>query len=320
MRDRRRDIARIVCALALLAGSGAGHAQTVPDLVSRTSFRVCADPANMPFSDRKLEGFENKIAAIFGDALKRPVHYFWSPSGPGFVRNTLNDDLCDVIMGYTVGAETVLSTNPYYRSTYVIVAPKGSALNGVESLENPKLKGRKLGVFGGSPPVDVMSKLGMIGTAGIYPLIVDHRFFSPLTNMLDDLKAGKIDAAVVWGPLVGQAVRQSDGALVMTPLLKDVDKPGFSYRISLGVRHDETQWKHTLEGVLRARKADINKVLVDYDVPLIDDFGHLIPPQAAVNAGAPSVQPAADRGERSRRGAGAPPAGFKMPGPAPSNQ
>ncbi len=316
-----------IAAAAVLASALASPpalAQNVPDLVSRTAFRVCEDPANPPFSTRKKDGFENKIADIIADSLKRPVRYFWAPSGPGFVRNTLNEDLCDVVMGYTIGAEMVQATNPYYRSTYVIVVPKGSPLADVQSIDDPKLKGHKIGVFEATPPTDAMLKNGTLGQAKLYPLLVDHRFNSPLDAMLADLKAKATDAVVVWGPLIGESVKTSDGALVMTPLLKDVDRPGYSYRIALGVRHDENEWKHTLEGVLRKRKADINRVLADYNVPLIDNLGHLIPPATATSEAAPKIEPAATGGNAPAPQAGERskpvPKGFQMPGPAPTNQ
>ena len=297
--------------------------QVSPDLVSRTALRVCSDPSNLPFSNRKKQGFENKIADIIGDELKEPVRYLWAPSGPGFARNTLNSDLCDVVMGYTIGSEVVQSTNPYYRSTYVLVAPHGSDLVGVQSLDDPKLKGRALGVFAATPPVDVMLAKGLMDKAQVYPLLVDHRFDSPLTTMMSDLKGGKLEAVIVWGPLVGADVKASNGALVLTPLLRDVDRPGFSYRITLGIRHDEPDWKHRLEAVLRKRRADINRVLADYNVPLIDDTGKIIPPAQAQAEPAPRVEPANARA-RAPAGfdsPGTPPTqpGFKMPGPAPSN-
>lgn len=310
-----------VFAVALITSLPA-DAQHYPDLVSRTAFRVCSDPSNLPFSNRKQQGFENKIAEIFGQQLKEPVRYLWAPSGPGFARNTLNADLCDVIMGYTVGSELVQSTNPYYRSTYVIVAKKGSPLNGVETLDDPRLKGHTLGVFAATPPVDVMLSKGLMDKAQVYPLLVDHRFDSPLTTMMSDLQNGKTDAVVVWGPLIGWDVVKSSGSLVMSPLLKEVNRPGFSYRISLGVRHDELDWKHKLDAVLRSRRVDINKVLVDYGVPLIDESGKLIPPSEAVDPSAPalgmSARPSHDF-KRSDEHAASDAAGFHMPGPAPTN-
>ncbi len=313
-----------VAARALLLAPGLtlsspGVAQVSPDLVSRTALRVCSDPANPPFSDRDRTGFENKIADIVADQLKEPVRYLWAPSGPGFARNTLNADLCDIIMGYTIGSDVVQSTNPYYRSTYVLVTPARSALAGVRSLDDPRLKGHALGIFAATPPVDVMLAKGLMDKAKVYPLLVDHRYNSPLATMIGDLKSGTIEAAVVWGPLIGSDVKQSAGSLVMTPMLGDVDKPGFAYRITFGIRHDEPDWKHKLEAVIRVRQTDINKVLLDYDVPLIDDAGRTISSDEALHG--TSVAGAAPRARRTPADSKMPglvPQGFQMPGPAPS--
>ena len=307
------------CALCLTAFVSPLAAQVTPDLVSRTALRVCSDPSNLPFSNRGKNGFENKIADIVANQLKEPVRYFWAPSGPGFVRNTLNSDLCDIVMGYTIGSEMVQATNPYYRSTYVIVTPKGSPLVGIQSMDDPKLKGHKLGVFAATPPVDIMLAKGLMDGAKVYPLIVDHRFDSPLATILGDLATKTIDAAIVWGPLIGNAVKQSNGALILTPLLSDVDKPGFSYRISLGLRHDEPDWKHKLEGVLRARKKDIDTVLVDFGVPLIDNQGRLIAASRALDGAAPILTPTQNQGATPGKGPMPVPNTFRMPGPAPTN-
>lgn len=254
-------------------------AQTVPDMVSRTALRVCADAANMPFSNRQGEGFENKIAAIVADELKLPLRYFWAPSGPGFVRNTLQSNLCDLVIGYAAGAEIVQHTNPYYRSTYAIVAAKDGAYADVKSLDDPKLKGRHVGVFAATPPVDLLLAKGLMGGAKVYPLIVDHRFASPLNDMFADLKAKTIDIAVVWGPLAGLEAKKDD--LALTPLLKQGNDPDYSYRITFGIRHNEPDWKHRLEAVIRARQADLNAVLREYNVPLLDNSGHVLASAAA---------------------------------------
>ena len=276
-----------LAALSVAALASPGRAQTVPDMVSRTAFRVCEDSANMPFSDRKGEGFENKVADIVGSELKLPVRYFWAPSGPGFIRNTLQSGLCDIVIGYAAGAEIVQHTNPYYRSTYVIVALSDSPLAGVTSLDDPRLKGRHLGVFERTPPVDELVAKGLMADAKAYSLVVDHRFASPLGDLLTDLRNKTIDAAIVWGPLIGLDVKQANGALKMTPLLKQGNGPDYSYRITFGIRHNEPDWKHRLEAVIRARQTDINAVLNDYNIPLLDNSGQVIPPAATASAGKP---------------------------------
>src|SRR5436309_4035511 len=166
-----RVIARL--AAVLLSGAvsasfivfvSAARAQRV-DLVDRTALRVCADPANMPFSNDRGEGFENKIGDIVAAELKLPVEYTWFPQATGFIRQTLFAERCDVVMGYAQGDELVLNTNHYYRSTYAIVLRKGAGLDGVDSLADPRLQGRHLGVTAGTPPASIMAQLGLIGHA-----------------------------------------------------------------------------------------------------------------------------------------------------------
>ncbi len=132
------------------------------DLVDRAALRVCADPANMPFSNDKGEGFENKIAEIVAGELKMPVEYTWFPQATGFIRQTLFAKRCDVVMGYAQGDELVLNTNPYYRSTYALVYRKGTGLDGVDTLADPRLQGKRIGVVAGTPPGTVMARLGLI--------------------------------------------------------------------------------------------------------------------------------------------------------------
>ena len=208
------------------------------------------------------------------------------------------------MIGYAVGSDVMQSTNPYYRSTYVLVTRKGGPLAAVQGLDDPRLKGHAIGVFSATPPVDIMLAKGLMEKAIVYPILVDHRFDSPLPKMMGDIKSGKIDAAIVWGPLVGLDVKSSGGELVMSPLLADADKPGFSYRISFGIRHDEPDWKHKLEAVERIRAVEIDQVLVDFNVPLVDDAGRLIPPERAATGAATaatSSEPAAGKHGRAAK-------------------
>ena len=177
------------------------------DLVNRTALRVCADPANMPFSNDKGEGFENKIAELVAAELKVPVEYTWFPQATGFIRQTLFAKRCDVVMGYAQGDELVLNTNPYYRSTYALVYRAGNALDGVDSLSDPRLKGKRIGVVAGTPPGNVMAQLDLLRLAKPYPLMVDRRYDSPGENMIRDVQSGDIDAGVLWGPIAGYFAR-----------------------------------------------------------------------------------------------------------------
>ena len=252
-----------------MIGTGPVHAQHVPDLVAKDALRVCADPADMPFSTKDKQGFENKIADIVADELKVPLRYYWLPQGPGFVRNTLSTGLCDVVIGYASGANIVEHTNPYYTSTYVLVVKAGGPLDGVERLEDDRLKGRKLGVIAATPPVDHLLRLGMIADAKTYSLLVDRRYYSPAEEALADLAAGTIDGALLWGPVGGYFARKSAVPLKVTPLVQERERPWLAFRITFGIRPNETDWKHRLNAVIRKRQKDIDRVLTDYGVPLV---------------------------------------------------
>ena len=263
--------------------SSAASAQTRPDLVATDRLRVCADPADLPFSNKAREGFENRIAEILADELKLPLHYYWSPQGPGFVRNTLGTDLCDVILGAAVGSGIVDHTNAYYASTYVLVTKKGGPLDGIDQLEDPRLKGRRLGVIAATPPADHLLDLGLTDAAKTYPLLVDRRYASPAEDALKDVEAGVIDAAILWGPIGGYFARKASPPLSATPLKEDT-RPLFSFRIAFGLRRNESDWKHRLNAAISNRQKDMDVVLESYGVPLLPIASapaEEIPPAAA---------------------------------------
>ncbi len=261
-----------LCALSMTVAQGAA-AQHMPDTVTTDVLRVCGDPGNMPFSERKEDGFENKIAAIIADELKIKVRYYWLTQGPGFVRNTLGTGLCDLIMGQAFGSDLVQTTNPYYRSSYVLVTRTGE-LDGITALDDPRLKGKAIGVIAGTPPVNRMGDLGLVSTMKAYaPYQLDpaRKYQTVGAEIVGGLAAKDIDAAVLWGPAAGWLAKQSGTPMTVTPLLKEPSRPPMAYRIAMGVRLGENDWKRSLNTVLRKRKADIDKVLRDYDVPLLDD-------------------------------------------------
>lgn len=262
---------------AVLAGLGTMGAWAVEghrsDLVNRQVLRVCADPANMPFSNQKAEGFENKIANIIGEELGVPVEYTWFPQAIGFARNTLLAKRCDLIIGTGQGDELVLNTNPLYRSSYAMVYPKGKGLDGVESLFDPRLKDKRVGVMIGTPPADLINKAGLMGKAKPYRLMVDRRYDSPAEDMMKDIRDGEIDAGVLWGPLAGYYAARGGDKLTVVPLLEDAKKNNgkMEFRITMGVRQGDDLWKRQLNDILRKRQSDIDRVLLEYGVPLIDE-------------------------------------------------
>ena len=269
----RARLIGVLLALGLGYSAAKAAESGVVDLVNRKVLRVCADPANLPFSNDKGEGFENKIANVVADELKIPVEYTWYPMSTGFVRQTLFSKRCDVIIGYAQGDELVLNSNAYYRSTYALVAPKGKGFDGINSLADPRLKSARIGIIANTPPGLLMVKNGLMVKAKPYPLIVDRRFESPQENMVKDIRAGEIDAGILWGPFAGYCAKLGDGEpLAVTALTGDPEiSTKMTYGVTLGVRLSDTDWKKQLNTVLLKRRADIEKVLLDYGIPLLDD-------------------------------------------------
>jgi quinoprotein dehydrogenase-associated probable ABC transporter substrate-binding protein len=259
----------LCCVLAGAAVAVEGHRS---DLVNRKVLRVCADPANLPFSNEKKEGFENKIADIVGEELKVPVEYTWFPQATGFTRNTLLAKRCDVIIGTGQGDELVLNTNALYRSAYALIYKPGTGLDGVESIFDPKLKGKRVGTVQGTPSANLVAKAGLMEKARPYRLMVDRRYDDPSADMVKDIRAGEIDAGVMWGPIAGYYASRNGDKLAVVPLTKDVDKAGrLDFRITMGVRQGDDLWKRQLNDIIRKRQADIDKVLLEYGVPMIDE-------------------------------------------------
>jgi quinoprotein dehydrogenase-associated probable ABC transporter substrate-binding protein len=264
-----------LAALGFLASAPHAPAQHLPDLVTPDTLRVCADPANMPFSNRNGEGFENRIAAIVADELKVPLRYYWLSQGPGFVRNTLGLKLCDLIIGYAAGTELTQHSNPYYRSVYTVLVRRDGALTGIKQLSDPRLKGKRLGLIEATPPADHLADLGLISQVRPYSLLVDRRYASPAEEMVADLLADRIDAAILWGPFAG-VLAKAHPELELVPLLHEKERPPLAFRITMAMRPNELDWKRTINTVLRQREADITKVLLDFGVPLLDEEGNLV--------------------------------------------
>jgi quinoprotein dehydrogenase-associated probable ABC transporter substrate-binding protein len=265
----------VLSTAAFVTSGLAAEGQRV-DLVSRTALRVCADPANMPFSNDKGEGFENRIAEIVAAELKVPVEYTWFPQATGFIRQTLFAKRCDVVMGYAQGDELVLNTNHYYRSAYALVYRAGVGLDGIDSLSDPRLQGRRIGVVAGTPPSNIMVQNGLIQNAKPYPLMVDRRYDSPGERMIADIRSGDIDAGALWGPIAGYFAAVGGEKLVVVALLKESSGLRMAYRITFGVRNQEDDWKRQLNALIANRQRDIDAVLLEFGVPLLDEQSNLI--------------------------------------------
>jgi quinoprotein dehydrogenase-associated probable ABC transporter substrate-binding protein len=241
------------------------------ELIDPKALRVCADPNNLPFSNEKGEGFENKLAELLAKKLGKDLAYAFYPGATGFVRNTLNSHLCDVILGMPQGNDLVQPTNPYYRTSYAIVTRAGSDLDGIENLDDPRLTAKKgrIGLVANTPPGNILAKKGMIGLVKPYPLMVDTRVDSSSVAMIRDLEKGDIDVALLWGPIAGYYAKKSNVKLNVA-LLPETPGARMAFRIAFGVRNSDQNWKRELNNLIAQNKPEIDKILADYGVPMLD--------------------------------------------------
>ena len=273
--------------VALVVGHGRAHAQSDNEgldlsieLVDPKVLRVCADPRNLPFSNEKGEGFENKLAELFAAKLQKKLDYMYFPQATGFVRMTLGAHRCDVIMGFPQGDDLVQGTNPYYRTAYALISKQGSGLEDVTTLNDARLKGKHIGIVAGTPPGTNMAANGLMANAKPYPLMIDTRVDSSAEAMVNDLTKGEIDAGVLWGPMAGFYAKKSDPPLHVTPLVNEKTGPQLVYRIGMGVRRADQNWKRLLNRLIQENQGEINKILAGYGVPLLDENNQPIPEAA----------------------------------------
>lgn len=259
--------------LALAGAAATVQAAEVPraDLVNRQQLRVCADPADLPFSNQKREGFENKIAEVIAKELGVPVVYTWFPKATGFVRMTLFAKRCDLIIGWGQGDDMVLNTNAIYRSVSALVYKPGSDLEGVETLADPRLKGKKIGLVQNDPGGTLAAQYGLAANMKGYPQMVDRRFFNPAEEMMNDIRSGEIDAGIYWGPIAGYWATRGGEKLKVVPLVKDALAHRISFRVTMGVREGDDAWKRQLNEIIGRHQGDFDQILLDYGVPLLVD-------------------------------------------------
>ena len=241
------------------------------ELVDPDVLRVCADPRNLPLSNDKGEGFENKIAELLAAKLQKRLAYTFFPQATGFFRMTLGAHRCDVVMGYPQGDDLVQGTNPYMRAAYAVVAKSGSGLEDVTTLADPRLKNKHIGIVAGTPPATAMAMNGLMVNARPYALTIDTRIDSSAEAMIKDIASGAIEAGVLWGPMAGYYARRADPPLHVTPLVKEAGGPRMTYRIGMGVRAADQNWKRLLNRFIEDNQAEINTILLGYGVPLLDD-------------------------------------------------
>jgi quinoprotein dehydrogenase-associated probable ABC transporter substrate-binding protein len=237
---------------------------------------VCADPDNLPFSNKCQEGFENKIAEVIAKDMGATVSYTWHPQRRGFIRQTVKAGRCDLVVGVPSGYEALLLTKPYYRSSFVFVSAKDRHLD-LHSFDDPALRGMKIGVqaFGDDganlPPAHALARRGMTSNVVGFSMLDSGDGSS--AKIIDAVASGEIDTAIVWGPFAGYFAQRQPVALTIEAVTAPDDAIPLpvAYDIAMGVRHGDTAFKDQLERILDRRRSEIQKVLEAYSVPVSRD-------------------------------------------------
>jgi len=232
-----------------------------------TEFKVCADPDNLPYSNGKLLGFEDKIAELIASELGKKLSFQYAYYRQGFLRNTLNANRCDVVMSTTSDNDTMLTSIPYYRSTHVFVYRKDSGYD-IKNWDSPDLKKGVIGIIGQSPVTRPLSDFGLMENARPYRMQRDLNL--PPSFLIDDLVKGDIDVAVIWGPIGGYFAKQAKIPLVVVPIpeYENVNVKGKTqWNISIGVRKKDKERINMINQVIEKRRADIEKILDEYGIP-----------------------------------------------------
>jgi len=241
---------------------------------SLRTLHVAADPNNLPFSNQRQEGFENRLAQILGDELHCKIEYTWWAQRRGFFRNTLKDGDCDLVLGVPRGMPRLLTTSPYYHSTYVFVSRRDRGLD-IHSFDDPRLRTLKIGeqMIGNdatnSPPAHALSARHIIDNIVGYTLYGDYREENPPARIVRAVESGEVDLAVVWGPLAGYFAKQSKIPLALNAVTPESESPALTYAfdICVGVRKTEPKLRDEVEAALNKRRAEIEHLLDEYGIP-----------------------------------------------------
>ncbi len=279
MHSSNRALAALA-AMTIATCGVAAHAQDAPE-----TFRVCADPNNLPFSNQANEGFENKLADLIAGALGGKVTYDWHAQRRGFIRETLKAKQCDVVMGMPTKVDMLATTKPYYRSTYVFVSRADRHLD-LSSIKDARLRSLKIGVQiigndgANTPPAHALAQQGIIDNVVGYTVYGDYRNPNPAARIVAAVEKGEVDIAAVWGPLAGYFAHRSEVPLVVTPM---TDTEGFKplifqYDIALGVRKGDHALKSRLDDILMQKRPEIAALLQSYNIPTLP-----LPVQASEN-------------------------------------
>jgi mxaJ protein len=263
---RRRWRLPAVLALAFALAGPAGARE----------LKVCADPNNMPFSNERREGFENRIVEILARELGAQVSYVWWAQRRGFIRNTLKEGLCDLIAGTPANLEMLRTTAPYYRSTYVFVTRDDGP--DIRSFKDPRLTTLRVGVQligddgANSPPVQALARRGIVGNLRGFPVYGDYSKANPTAPIIEAVASGAIDVAVAWGPLAGYFASRQGAKLRIVPVSPQIDGPllPMIYDISMGLRREDDALRNEVDAALARNRAEIDAILAAYGVPRLD--------------------------------------------------
>lgn len=234
---------------------------------------MCADPNNMPFSNGKGEGLENRLADLIARDLGAKVRYTWWPQRRGFFRSTLNAGRCDVVMGVPSDLPIVSATRPYYRSHYVLVTRADRKLT-IKSLDDPLLRRLRIGVQvvgdgANTPPVEALARRGITRNLVGFTVFGDYNTPNPPARIMDAVAAGEVDLAIVWGPLAGFFVSRERVPLEIAPVPDDAGSAAtpLAFAISVGVRKGDDSRRASIDRVLAHRVDEIKRLLDEYGVP-----------------------------------------------------
>jgi mxaJ protein len=266
--NRRCAIIALTCAVAAVTAAAA-EARTL---------RVCADPNNLPFSNQRREGFENKLVELIAADLGANVEYVWRAQRRGVVRDGLNGGECDIIPGVATALEMLATTRPYYRSSYMFVTRADARLD-IASLDDERLRHLKVGVQlvgddgSNTPPAHALARRGIISNVRGYMLYGDYEEANPPARIVEAVAAGEIDVALVWGPLAGWTAKSSPVPLALAPVTPWLDGPQWPmvFDVSIGLRRSDRKLRSEIDTVLASRRADIGAVLAGYGVPQLAD-------------------------------------------------
>ena len=235
--------------------------------------RVAADPNNLPFSNQRLEGFENKIAELIGRELHAKIEYQWRAQRRGFFRQTLKEGTADLVIGVPAHFDLALTTVPYYRSMYVFVTRKDRDLH-IRSLDDERLHRLRIGVqlIGNdgvdTPPAHALAARGIVDNVVGFTLYGDYAQANPPARIIEAVEKSEVDVAVAWGPLAGFFSKQSTVPLELTPVQPQIDGPlRFAFDVAAGVRKNDRPLKELLDRILTEHRSEIDRVLESYNIP-----------------------------------------------------